>query len=126
MVNDTVDILDAKIINYGINFEIVPDLEVNRYELLDRCINTLVERLAVKNNIGQAIDIAEVYKILNDVPGVVDTSYVELVNKAGGIYSGLYYDIDANLSDDGRFLLMPADTVAEILVPDSDITGVVR
>ena len=126
MVNDTVDILSGKIINYGINFEIVPDLEVNRYELLDRCINVLVERLAVKNNIGQAIDIAEIYKILNDVPGVVDTSYVELVNKSGGIYSGLYYDIDANLSDDGRFLLMPADTVAEILVPASDITGVVR
>ncbi len=126
MVNDTVDILDAKIINYGINFEIVPDLEVNRYELLDRCINVLVERLAVKNNIGQAIDIAEIYKILNDVPGVVDTSYVELVNKAGGIYSSLYYDINANLSDDGRFLLMPEDTVAEILVPASDITGVVR
>jgi hypothetical protein len=126
MVNDTIDILDAKIINYGINFEIVPDLDVNRYVLLDSCINILSERLAVKKNIGEAIDIAEVYKILNDVPGVVDTSYVELSNKAGGIYSSLYYDINSNLTDDGRFLLVPEDTIAELLVPASDISGVVR
>ena len=126
MVNDTVDILDAKIINYGVNFEIVPDLDVNRYVLLDNCINILAERMAVKKNIGEAIDIAEIYKILNDIPGVVDTSYVELINKTGGIYSSLYYDINSNLSDDGRFLMIPEDTIAEMLTPTSDITGVIR
>ena len=126
MINDTVDILDAKIINYGINFEVIPELDVNRYVLLDTCINVLAERLAVQKNIGEPVDIAEIYKILNDVPGVVDTSYVELVNKSGGIYSSLYYDINSNLSDDGRFLLLPADTIAELLVPASDITGVIR
>jgi len=126
MINDTIDILDAKIINYGINFEIVPDLDVNRYVLLDNCVNVLVQRLSVKKNIGEAIDIAEIYKILNDVPGVVDTSFVELINKSGGIYSPLYYDIRSRLSDDGRFLMIPADTIAELLSPDSDITGVIR
>ncbi len=126
MVNDTVDVLDANIVNYGINFEIVPELDVNRFVLLDACINTLSERLAVKKNIGEAVDIAQIYKILNDVPGVVDTSYVELTNKVGGVYSSLYYDIISNLSDDGRFLLMPENSIAELLVPSADITGVVR
>ena len=58
--------------------------------------------------------------------GVTDTTMVTLENKAGGIYSGFYYDIDSNLSSDGRFLKIPEDAVAEILVPQSDISGVVK
>ena len=126
MVNDTCDILDARIINYGINFEVVPDLDVNRYTLLDECINILTEELAVKKDIGEAIDIATIYKILNDVPGVVDTTNVEIVNKVGGVYSDIYYDMNSNLSDDGRFVLIPESAVFELLFPSSDITGVIR
>lgn len=126
MVNDTCDILDARIINYGINFEVVPDLDVNRYTLLDECINILTEELAVKKDIGESIDIATIYKILNDVPGVVDTTNVEIVNKVGGVYSDIYYDMNSNLSDDGRFVLIPESAVFELLFPSSDITGVIR
>ena len=38
MLNDSIDILDARIINIGIRFEVLADLEVNRYTLVDRCI----------------------------------------------------------------------------------------
>jgi len=90
------------------------------------CIQKLIDKLSVKNSIGESIYISQIYKILNEVPGVVDTTNVFLENKAGGVYSGFYYDIDANLSSDGRFLNIPQDAIAEILVPQSDIVGVVR
>ena len=32
MINDTIDVLDAKILNLGIDFTIVGDLETNRFE----------------------------------------------------------------------------------------------
>ena len=126
MLNDTIDVLDGKVINYGINFEIVADLNVNKYDVLSNCVEKLIDKLSVKNSIGESIYISQIYKLLNEVPGVVDTTNVFLENKAGGAYSGFYYNIDANLSSDGRFLNIPKDAVAEILVPQTDIVGVVK
>ena len=126
MVNDSIDILDGRIINYGINFEVLPDLEVNKFELLQRCVERLKEKMKVKKNIGEPVYISEIYKFLNDVPGVIDAMNVELVNKVGGIYSDFVYQVDQNLSDDGRYWIIPPDSVAEILKPDSDIIGVDR
>jgi hypothetical protein len=127
MLNDTIDILDGKIINLGINFEVLADLDVNRYKVLQDCVEYLKNNyLNVKRNIGESIYISEIYKLLNDVPGVTDTTNVEFVNKSGGSYSEYVYNIDANLSDDGRFLRIPPDSVGEILLPDIDVVGVVK
>tara|TARA_R110000824_G_scaffold164077_3_gene340084 strand:- start:8870 stop:10663 length:1794 start_codon:yes stop_codon:yes gene_type:complete len=127
MINDTIDVLDGRIINVGINFEVLGDLDINRYELLQRCTNYLKNNLIkVKKNIGEAFYISDVFKMLNDVPGVTDTISVEMTNKAGGVYSEYVYDINSNLSDDGRFLKIPPDAVAEILLPELDISGVVK
>ena len=116
MINDTIDILDGKIINYGINFEVIPELDVNRYQLLDACVNRLIDELSVKKNIGDPVYISEIYKILNDVSGVIDTTNVELVSKSGGVYSSFYYDMQRNISDDGRFLIIPEFAIAEIVL----------
>ena len=127
MINDTIDVLDARIINVGINFEVLGDLDINRYELLQRCTNYLKENLIkVKGNIGEAFYISDVFKMLNDVPGVTDTISVEMINKSGGVYSEYVYDINSNLSDDGRFLKVPPNSVMEILLPDLDISGVIK
>ncbi len=127
MLNDSIDILDGKIINFGIRFEVLADLEVNRYTLVDKCIVALQEKyLNVKYNIGDPVYISDIYKILNDVPGVTDTITVELTNKSGGIYSNYVYNIRTNLSDDGRFLQIPQDAAAEVLLPNVDIVGVVK
>ena len=126
MINDSLDILNGKVINIGINFRIVAALDVNRYEVLERCVSKLqAEYTNTKFNIGDAVYISEIYRLLNEVPGVVDTTDVELVNFTGGIYSNYAYDIDSNLSNDGRYLLIPENAAAEVLVPGTDIVGVV-
>ena len=126
MINDTIDILNGKVINIGIKFKVLPELDVNKYEVLDRCVQTLKDNyLNTKFNIGEAIYISEIYKLLNDVPGVVDTMEVELFNNVGGAYSEYTFDIDKNLSDDGRFLIVPENAAAEVLIPDVDIVGAV-
>ncbi len=127
MVNDTIDILDGKVINLGINFEILADLDVNRYKVLQDCVEYLKNNyLNVKRDIGEPVYISEIYKLLNDVPGVTDTTNVEFENKSGGIYSDFVFDVQSNLSDDGRFVTIPHDAVAEILIPDVDVKGVVK
>ena len=82
--------------------------------------------LNIKKNIGEAVYISEIYKLLNEVPGVIDTLNVELKNKTGGVYSTAEYDIDTNLSNDGRYLVIPQNAAAEVLLPDTDIVGVVK
>jgi hypothetical protein len=126
MINDTIDILDGKVINIGIKFKVLPELDVNKYEVLDRCVQKLKDEfINIKFNIGEAIYISEIYKLLNDVPGVVDTMEVELYNNVGGAYSEYVFDVDRNLSDDGRFLIVPENAAAEVLIPDVDIVGAV-
>ena len=127
MLNDSIDILDGRIINIGIRFEVLADLDTNRFTLVDRCIEEIKNKyLRTKPNIGEALYISDIYKILNDVPGVTDTTNVEFVNKVGGVYSNNVYNIRSNLSDDGRFLIIPEDAVAEVLLPNNDIVGVVK
>ena len=127
MINDSVDILDGKIINYGIQFEVIAETGANRFDVLNACVNKLQEKfLNVSKEMGEPVYLAEIFKALNSVSGVVDTTMVKLVNKTGGSYSSYNYEIDKNMSNDGRFLMIPADAVADILFPNDDITGVVR
>ncbi len=127
MVSDSIDILDGKIVNYGIKFEIVADIDANRFTVLQQCVDKLRDDfLNVKGNFGESIFISDIYKHLNEVPGVTDTIKVEIVNKTGGPYSSLNYDMRENLSKDGRFINVPNDTVMEVLFPNQDIVGVVK
>ena len=80
----------------------------------------------MEKEIGEPIYITEIYKHLNSVPGVVDTVSVTLKSKATAGYSSYRYDIDTNLSEDGRLLKIPNFAVAEVFNPDLDVTGVVK
>jgi hypothetical protein len=126
MINDTVDILDAKIINIGIEFEVVSSEEVNRYEVLDNTIQALVSRFGRTMYIGERFYITDVFTELNKVRGVVDTVNVKLVNKSGGSYSQSTFNIDKYMSLDGRYLSVPDNVILEIKFPTVDIKGTVK
>jgi hypothetical protein len=127
MINDSIDILDARIINFGVEFEVVADTDANKYEVLNSCVSRLKNKVFnVMKEMGEPIFLTDIYKHLNDVPNVVDTISVRLTNKTGGSYSSFNYDTKENLSDDGRFLMVPSNAVADILFPARDIVGVVK
>jgi hypothetical protein len=44
MINDTIDILNARILNISIDFSIVADSETNKFDILASCITKLQER----------------------------------------------------------------------------------
>jgi hypothetical protein len=126
MINDTIDLLDARIVNIGIEFEIVVDSEANRYMILERAVNTLKRKYRRDYNVGEPIYITEIYKTLNLIEGVVDTVNVTMVNKSGGLYSDLFFDTNVYLSANGRKLNIPRDHIFEFKYPTSDIKGVIR
>jgi len=126
MINDTIDILDAKIVNIGIDFKIMSDSAFNKYDTISKAIEKLTDDLTQrKYNIGEDFSIIEIYKSLKEIDEVVDVLSVELVNKAGNPYSDLNFGIKENLSSDGRVLICPQNVVFEIKLPESDIKGTV-
>jgi hypothetical protein len=126
MINDTIDILPARIVNLKIDFEVLTDLESNRFDVINDCINRLRSEMAVKKNIGEPFYITDIFKTLNDVPGVIDTVSVSVDSKTDAGYSQFPFDVELNTSPDGRILYAPPTVVFEIKDFDQDVQGVAR
>tara|TARA_R100001015_G_C4632206_1_gene195481 strand:- start:607 stop:2400 length:1794 start_codon:yes stop_codon:yes gene_type:complete len=126
MINDTIDILDAKIVNIGIEFEVVSDSNFNKGDIYRKCIETLSERYQKALQMGEPFYVTDVYYELNRINGVVDTRNVKLVNKIGSKYSSTSLNIETNMSADGRFLRCPDNVCYEVKFPTVDITGIVK
>ena len=126
MINDTVDILDAKIINVGIDFVITGDLETNRFLLLDLANQALRDLYNQKFDIGEPFFITDVYKTLQAVQGVVDVNSVKIVQKFGANYSSTYMDLDNRTSVDGKYIDVPKNVIMEIKFPAADIVGSIK
>jgi len=126
MINDTIDILDAGIVNFGVDFEILGELEKDSSTVLNAALEATKEYFSTKYKIGQPIYVSDLYKILNDVDGVVDTKSVKFSRKTGAGYSAVQYNIKNHTSKDGRVIYVSEDTVLEIKNLGSDITGVIR
>jgi len=125
MINDTIDILNGRILNVSIDFAIVADQETNKFDILATCITKLREKFAILPDIGEAFFITDIYKTINDVDGVVDTKSVKVRQRTGGRYSDLGFNIRENMSADGRYFVVPEDVIVEVKFPLQDIKGVI-
>ena len=126
MISDTVDILDAEIVNFDISYEILIDINANRFDVISDCNQRLADKFSMKQDIGEPIKITDVYKELQKVNGVVDVTSVDVGLKSGGIYSESNYDFDAALSSDGRIIEAQPNVVFELKYPNIDIKGSIR
>lgn len=123
MMGDTFDIIDAKIVNLGIDYTVVIAENVSKAEVLAQCDRELQELFSIHPEIGEALTINDIYKTLNRLDSVVDVTDVAVRSLSGGNYSSLNYSTQENLSLDGRVLIIPSDHVYEIKFPNSDIRG---
>jgi len=130
MINDTIDILDAFIINLGIEFIITPSAGVNKFDVLQACIAQLKGRYSNHFYIGEPVYVTDIITELNKVKGVLDVIKVKIVNKSGTgaatSYSGVRFDINENMSPDGTYIVIPKNAVAEVKYPTVDIKGKIR
>lgn len=127
MINDTIDILNAKVVNVEILFDIIADPERNKYEVLQAGIDSIKANiLESKYDIGEPMRISDIFRALKEVDGILDVMSVNVRRKRGSLYSSFSYDIKGNTSPDGRLILAKDDVVFEVKYPDSDIVGTVR
>lgn len=125
MINDTIDILDANVVNIGIRFVILATQQENKYAALTDGVNAVKEKFNRKFEIGEPIYITDVMTALQAVPTIADVKKVTILNRVGGVYSDINYNIDLNKSADGRYITIPEDHIFEIKYPNADIIGTV-
>ena len=127
MINDTIDILNAVIVNFGIKYVVALDLNADRFNVLNKANAAL--RAWLGNNqyeIGESILITEFYKVLQKVPGIIDVIDLEIESKEGGAYANSSYDFNNGLTADGRRIMAEINTVFEMKFPNIDIRGSIQ
>ena len=126
MINDTIDILDAKVVNIGVNFVIMAESGFDKYEVLEACRAELNAYFSDHFEIGEPLYMTRLYKLLGNVRGVLDVVNIKINSKSGSNYSTTFFDIDTNMSDDGRMLFVPQDNILEVRFSGLDIVGVCK
>ena len=126
MVNDTIDILDAYVINLEIDFIVTGDRQFTPEQTLLDCLAALNDKMTVLPEIGEPFKIRDVYKVLNKLDSVLDVVDVSIGQKTGGAYSSNEYSIPLNTTPDGALLLIPTNMIYEIKFPNVNIKGEVR
>ena len=126
MISDTIDIIDARIVNLGISFTAIGDFETSKAVVLARATAKLVSYFNRLPDIGEAFFITDVYNELKKVDGIVDVTDVKITTKVGGNYSDTSFNLKSSTSPDGRYIEMPKNVIWEIKFPNSDITGVIK
>ena len=127
MINDTVDILDAKVVNLGIKYLVQSDSFANSNDLMSLINVKLTKYLNTnKQDIGEPFSISSIFNVINSVTGVEDVVKVKVSQKTGAAYSDIMFDLGSATSADGRIIYAPDNVVFEVALTDIDIEGTVR
>jgi len=125
-INDSVEIKNAVIINYGVSFTVQYDRAYDPSTVLFNCKRTIEEYLEETPYIGEPLYITRFYEILNKTTGVVDVKSVTVNNKSNGRYSTVSLNFNKMLSKDGTYYKVPKNVVLELKYPNLDIKGTVK
>lgn len=128
MINDTIDILDAKIINLQISFKIVSYPDANKFGSLDSAKQSLTNYFRNRKNfdIGEPFKITDIFNVLKNDPLVLDVEEVIVTTKNGISYADTNFNVEDNKDKTGRIIHCPKDSIFEVKFPNADITGTIQ
>ena len=125
VINDSIKIKDAFIINIGVDFEITILPQYNSNLVLTNCISALKDYFNIdKWQINEPILLKDLFILLDKIEGVQTVKTVTINNKVGSSlnYSNYAYDIPGAIQDN---VIYPSldPMIFEVKYPDNDIKG---
>ena len=126
MINDSIDVLDGQIVNFGLKFSILSETgTTNKAVILNRCLQALINHFNKPPDMGEHLDISQIYKLLNGVRGVADTITVDVTQKTGALYADTMFFIESAYSADRRIITLPPNMAYEFKF-GTDFEGVAK
>ena len=125
VINDSIKIKDAFIINIGVEFDLIVLPEYNNNEVIFNCIKQLQDYFDInKWQINEPIMLRDLYILLDKVDGVQTVKGITIPNKVGTNlgYSAYAYDI-ASATQNNVIYPSLDPMIFEIKYPNTDIVG---
>lgn len=127
MISDAIDILDARVINLQINFQIVTDPSLSKELVMQTVLNKLKTYTTNLNlNIDQPFILNDVQNVIYNTPGVVSVVSVEVKSLHGVIDGRQYSDENFDVTSFTKrgIIFGPPGSIFEVRYPNYDIIGI--
>ena len=126
IISDAIDILDAKIINVGLNYTVTIDQSAKPSVVVSAINTKLKDYFKIENfQIDQPIKIGEIENLIMNTPDVEAITNVSFRNITGtqgtNTYNNFSYEVKRNI--DRGYLFPPTGGIFEIKYPNDDIVG---
>jgi len=129
LVSDSYDIVDASIINIGIDYIISLSKGYNSNSVLSRCNSALKNYLTIENmQVGKPINKTDLVNIVINIEGVDSLSSIIIKNKSGMLEERVYENTRMSIQENtSKQKVYPTrGGIFEIRYPDSDIRGAIQ
>lgn len=126
LISDAIDILDAQVVNVGVEFQITVDPAFVKDVVLQEIIDDLIGYMDISNfQIDQPILMSDLTNIAFNVEGVLNVNNVRIKNIVGDQKGREYSDVSHNitLSTKNGILFPPPGGIFELKFGDIDING---
>ena len=126
LVTDAIDILDARIINVGITFDVVIDPTLNKSTALQNVLSRLNDYFTVTNfHIDMPIVMSEVESVIFQTQGIMSINNIEVRNISNTFENRSYsletFNVARSMKQ--RIVMPPPGGIFEVKYPQFDIIG---
>ena len=88
MINDYISISNANVVDLEFELSVVMDSTQNQGQIITSIINSVGSYFSPqKQQLGFNVNVSDVRRIVQDIPGVISLSDLKVFNKVGGRYS---------------------------------------
>lgn len=126
IIGDSIDILDARIINLAINFQITVNNRYNENNVMTKVIRKIKNYFKIENfQIDQPVNKTDISLLISTTEGVNSLLSLNFINR-NGLFEGRSYDISSfNVAENTiKGVIYPiSNSIFEIKYPDDDIVG---
>ena len=125
MLTDAINIKDAFVINFGIDFEITVFKNFNNQKVLLECISELQNYFSIdKWQINQPIIISDVKNLIGGIKGVQTVEDIKFINKSGLFLGYSQYKYSFQKATRKEVIYPSMDpSIFELKYPNTDIKG---
>ena len=126
LVSDAIDIIDAQVVNIGINYSIMTDISSNQVIVVQNINFRLQEYLKIENfQIDQPLMISDLMNLILNTRGVLSLIDIKIASLVGVVglrdYSSTSVNIEASTIN--NIIFPPPGGIFELKYPAYDIVG---